>query len=139
MKTLILSIILLSSLFGARVVETRWLKGQSFSGYLADRNASIGLIRNLDEDDRKFLSDIEGGVKFYELFDGEGVLLQALIPLGEEMQIQIVREGAGGHYSFDIVPSNYVEREHKVVIPVKVNPHTDISRATNTRRLADKE
>jgi hypothetical protein len=138
MKTLILSIILLSSLFGARVVETRWLKGQSFSGYLADRNASIGLIRNLDEDDRKFLSDIEGGVKFYELFDGEGVLLQALIPLGEEMQIQIVREGAGGHYSFDIVPINYVEREHKVVIPVEVNPHTDISRATNNRRLADK-
>jgi len=138
MKTLFLFIILASLLFGARVVETRWLKGQSFSGYLADRNASIGLIRNLDEDDRKYLSDIEGGAKFYELFDKDGVLLQALIPLGEEMQIQIVREGNSGDYSFDIVPINYVKREHKVVIPIKVNPHSDISRVTNNRGLADK-
>ena len=138
MKTLILIIVLISSLSAARVVESRWLKGQSFSGYLADRNASIGLIRNLDADDRKLLTEIEGGVKFYELFDKRGRLLQALIPIGEEMQIQIVRDGEGGHFAFDIVPIHFVEREHKVLVSIRTNPHSDVSRATNNYRLADR-
>ena len=138
MKTLILFLLLLSFVFGARAVESRWLEGQSFSGYLADRNASVGLIRDIDEDDREFLSEIQDGIKFYELFSQDGMLLQALIPIGEEMQIQIVREGESKEYSFDIVPINYIEREHKVLIPIQKNPHTDVSRATNNRKLSDK-
>ena len=138
MKILTLFIILISSIFGARAVESRWLDGQSFSAYLAERNASIGFIQNINEDDRKFLSEIEGGVKFYELFSRDGTLLQSLIPIGEEMQIQIVREDKGGGYSFDIVPISYVEREHQALVSIQSNPHSDISRATNNHRLADK-
>ena len=138
MKILILFFIFLSLLSGSRVVESRWLEGQTFSGYLTDRNASINLIRNMDEDDIKFLTDIESGVKFYELFDEEGALLQALIPVGEEMQIQIVKNSGSDHYLFDIVPINFVEREHKALIEIRTNPHLDIVRATNNRRLADK-
>ncbi len=138
MKTLLLFLFLVSSVWGARAVETRWLEGQSFSGYLADRNASIGLIRNIDEDDRQFLSEIQGGVRFYELFSKEGTLLQALIPIGEEMQIQIIRESEGNEYLFDIVPISSVSREHNAVISIQTNPHTDISKATNNHRLADK-
>ena len=138
MRFLLLLLLSLSLLCGARAVETRWLEGQSFSGYLSDRNASIGLIRNIDKDDRKFLSEIQGGVRFYELFSKEGILLQSLIPIGEEMQIQIVREGEGGKYSFDIVPINSVSREHQAVISIQSNPHTDVSKATNNHKLADK-
>ncbi len=138
MKTLILFLLLLSFVFGARAVESRWLEGQSFSGYLADRNASVGLIRNISKDDRQFLSEIRSGEKFYELFSREGTLLQALIPIGEEMQIQILHEGEGDEYSFDIVPISYIDREHKAVIAIQTNPHTDVSRATNNRKLSDK-
>jgi len=138
MKILLLFVVLLSSILGSRIVETRWLEGQSFSGYLADRNASIDMIRNMDEDDRKYLSDIESGVKFYELFDRNGTLLQALIPVGEEMQIEIVRESESGHYLFDIVPIDFSEREHEAVIEIRTNPHLDIVRATSNRRLADR-
>jgi hypothetical protein len=137
MKTLILFLFLVSTLWSARAVESRWLKGQSFSQYLSDRNISLDQVDAIDEEDSKYLDDIENGVKFYELFDNDGLLLQALIPLGEEMQIQIAREDEE-HYHFDIIPIHYIEREHKAVIPIKTNPHLDIVRATNNRRLADK-
>lgn len=138
MKVLLLLLFLVASLFGAKAVETRWLEGQSFSSYLADRNASIGLIRDIDEEDRELLSEIRSGVKFYELFSKEGTLLQALIPVGEEMQIQIVREGDSSEYTFDIIPIHYVNRDHQAVIAIQSNPHTDIKKATNNQALADK-
>jgi len=138
MKILLVFFSLFSLMYGARVVESRWLEGQSFSGYLSDRNASVGLIRNISADDKQFLSEIQSGEKFYELFSRDGTLLQALIPIGEEMQIQIIREKGEATYSFDIVPINYVEREHKALIPIRSNPHTDVSRATNNRKLSDK-
>ena len=138
MKSFVLFLLLLSTLFGAKSVESRWLAGQSFSGYLAERNASIGLIRDIDEDDRKYLSDIASGEKFYELFDEDGTLLQALIPIGEEMQIQLVRDNEDSEYSFDIVPIQYAEREHSALVSIQNNPHSDISAATNNHRLADK-
>ncbi len=138
MKTFVIFLLLLSFSFGARAVESRWMEGQTFSGYLADRNASVGLIRNIGADDRQFLSEIRSGEKFYELFSKDGTLLQALIPIGEEMQIQIIWEGEDEEYAFDIVPISYIEREHKVVIPIQKNPHSDVSRATNNRKLSDK-
>lgn len=138
MKTLLLLLLLVSALLGAKAVETRWLMGQSFSGYLVDRNTSIGLIRNIDEDDRQFLSEIQGGIKFYELFSKEGTLLQALIPIGEEMQIQIVREDEDGKYSFDIIPIIFTKREYQVVTDIQSNPHMDIKKSTNNQRLANK-
>ena len=138
MRAIILFLFLMSTLFAARVVESRWLEGQSFSGYLAQRNIPIDLDHDVQEADREFLSEIEGGVKFYELFAEDGTLLQALIPLGEEMQIQIVRKADSKKYGFDIVPINYTEREHMAVISIQSNPHSDIVRATNNHRLADK-
>jgi len=138
MRVFILFVVMFATLFAARVVETRWLEGQSFSGYLAQRNIPVDLNHAIHEEDRQFLSEIESGVKFYELFARDGTLLQALIPLGEEMQIQIVREDDGKQYSFDIVPIKYTEREHKAVISIQSNPHSDIVRATNNHGLADK-
>lgn len=120
-----------SLLFGAKVVESRWLEGQNFSSYLVEHNASIGLIRNLDEDDRKLLSEIEGGVQYQELYDTDGTLIQALIPIGEEMQIQLIKESRGDTYLFDIIPIHYFYRDHNVVLKIQTNIHQEILEATN--------
>jgi len=138
MKILVLCLILLSSVWGARVVESYWLEGQVFSRYLEERDIPAGLLQRIDEEDKKFLLEIQSGEKFYELFDEVGRLLQAFIPIGEEMQIQVVREADSGSYSFDIVPIAFADHEHKVVIPIQSNPHSDIMQATNNIRLADK-
>ncbi|MEA3419438.1 MAG: peptidoglycan DD-metalloendopeptidase family protein [Campylobacterota bacterium] len=138
MKYLLVLLLLVSSLFGAKVVETRWLEGQTFSVYLEERNISTGLIREIEANDRQFLSEIQDGVKFYELYTREGKLLQSLIPVGEEMQIQIVRDETNGEYLFDIIPISYGSREYSVVIPIEMNPQIDIMGATNNKRLANK-
>ncbi|HHD72605.1 MAG TPA: M23 family peptidase, partial [Epsilonproteobacteria bacterium] len=138
MKILVLCLILLSSVWGARIVESYWLEGQVFSRYLEERDIPLGLLQRIDEEDKKFLLEIQSGEKFYELFDEAGRLLQALIPIGEEMQIQVVREADSGIYSFDIVPIVFADHEHQAVIPIQSNPHSDIMQATNNIRLADK-
>ncbi len=124
-----------SLLFGAKAVESRWLEGQKFSSYLIEHNASIGLIRNMDEDDRKLLSEIEDGVRYQELYDADGTLLQALIPIGEEMQIQLIKGDKSDTYLFDIIPINYFYREHNIVLKIETNIHQEILEATNNLGL----
>jgi hypothetical protein len=131
MKNLVVLLLFVSSLFGAKVVETRWLEGQDFPTYLKERNISTDFIQDIGEQDRQFLSEIQGGEKFYELYTGKGKLLQALIPIGEEMQIKIARDEKSEDYTFDIVPISYASREYEVVISITTNPHVDIMNATN--------
>ena len=138
MKHFLVLLLLVSSLFGAKVVETRWLEGQDFSTYLQERNISTDFIQDIKGHDKQFLSEIQGGVKFYELYTSEGKLLQALIPIGEEMQIKISRGEERGNYTFDIVPISFANREYEVVIPIEMNPQIDIMEATNNKRLANK-
>ncbi len=136
MKTLLLYLLLLSSLFSAKVVETHWLSGESFSTYLEDRNISLSLIESIESDDKQFLSEIQSGIAFYELFDQDGRLLQSLIPIGEEMQIQVVRDQESGDYSFDIIPISFADDEYRVVTPILINPYTDIKNTTGNHKLA---
>ena len=138
MKVFIIFLSLLSLMFGARAVESTWAEGKTFSGYLVEHNVSVGLIQNIDPDDMQFLSEIRNGEKFHELFSKYGTLLQSLIPIGEEMQIQIVRDREGKEYSFDIVPIHYTEHEHKAVVPIQSNPQKDLLRATNNRKLSNR-
>jgi len=138
MKVLVIFLSFISLVFGAKTVKSIWPEGKTFSGYLVDHNVSVALIGNIDEDDMQFLSEIRNGEKFYELLSKDGTLLQSLIPIGEEMQIQIIRARKDGKYSFDIVPIHYTEHEHKAVIPIQSNPQNDLLRATNNRKLSNK-
>ena len=138
MKLLFIFISLVISLQAARVVETRWLEGQVFSKYLEDRKVPVSLMKSIDDSDKQFLSEIQIGMKFFELFDRDGHLLQALIPIGEEMQIEIARDDSSGKYSFDIIPIVFSKNEYKVVTSIETNPYDDIIKATNNHILARK-
>ncbi len=138
MKVFIIFLSLVSLMFGARAVESTWSGGKTFSSYLVEHNVSVGLIQNIDPDDMQFLSEIRNGEKFHELFSKDGTLLQSLIPIGEEMQIQIVRDRESKEYSFDIVPIHYIEHEHKAVVLIQSNPQKDLLRATNNRKLSNR-
>jgi len=101
MRPIVLFLIIVASLGAARVVETRWLEGEVFTKYLEERKVPVSLINSIDDLDKQFFSEIQIGMKFYELFSRDGTLLQALIPIGEEMQIQIARDEKSGKYSFN--------------------------------------
>ena len=138
MRVILVFIYFISLLESARVVETRWLEGQVFTTYLEDRNIPVSLVKTIDKGDQQFLSEIQVGMKYYELFDRDGELLQALIPIGEEMQIQIARDEKSKKYVFDIIPIEFSSREYKVVTKIKSNPYDDIIRSTNNAKLANK-
>ena len=109
-------ILISSSLFGAKVTLERWGKGETFSDYLTSRDISTELLNDISKTDIKFLSEIEGNQLFYELRDADDTLEQALIPIGEEMQIRLAKEHDSDTYHFDIIPIEYQEEEYCIII-----------------------
>ncbi len=138
MRWLVTAILFTVSLWGAVSVETKWLEGDTFSDYLQKHNIPQRLIKNIDEGDKQFLSEIQSGVKVFELYDNDGDFLQSLIPLGREMQIQIFKDEIANEYLFDIIPIIYGIREHDVVMPISVSPHNDIISNIHHAPLATK-
>lgn len=128
---------MISSLFGARVVETNWKKGETFSQYIQRNNIPSTLLDTISKSDKLLLLEIQSGDDFFELINHKGELIQALIPIGEEMQIQITKIHATGEYRFDIIPTIFIESEYKVVLPITNSPSVDINREINYASLAN--
>lgn len=137
-KSVVVMILMASSLFGAKVTSERWKKGETFSEYLSSRDISKDLLQSISKTDIKFLSEIQGQQLFYELKDQDGNFEQALIPIGEEMQIRLAKERDSDTYHFDIIPIEYQEEEYSATISIEKNLHTDISTALNHTGVADK-
>ena len=111
---------------------------KTFSDYLTSRGISTGLLNDISKTDIKFLSEIEGDQLFYELKDANDILEQALIPIGEEMQIRLAKECDSDDYHFDIIPIEYKEKEYSATVTIKTNLYTDVNNALHHPALADK-
>lgn len=137
-KSVVVWMLIASSLFGAKVTSEHWKKGDTFSGYLSSKDISHDLLQSISKTDVQFLSDIQGQQLFYELKDQDGNLEQALIPIGEEMQIRLAKERGSDTYHFDIIPIVYQEEEYRATISIEKNLHTDIGTTLNSAGVADK-
>lgn len=138
LKSILIWVLIASSLFGAKVSSERWKQGETFSEYLTSRDISRDLLQSISKADIKFLSEIQGEQLFYELKDSEGTLEQALIPIGEEMQIRLAKAHYSHTYSFEIIPIEYKEEEYGATISIDNNLHSDISTTLHHPVLADK-
>ena len=116
LKNIVVWILISSSLFGAKVTLEHWEKGKTFSEYLDSKKISKEILNDISKADIQFLSEIEGGQLFYELKDSKDTLEQALIPIGEEMQIRLAKSHNSDVYSFDIIPIEYKEKEHGATV-----------------------
>jgi len=122
-------------LFSAQVRESVWRDRETFTSYLKRHNIPLDLLRSISPEDSKYLSEIHGGEKLYELIE-DGKLISALIPIGEEMQIQLTRDLKSGKYSFDITPVIYREVDDSVIVDICTNCYKDIAYLTNNAKLA---
>ena len=136
MKYIIILIAMLSSLFGAKVTYQEWEKGKTFSDYLASYGISSNLLESVSADDQKFLSDIQSHYQYYELKNDSGTLLQALIPIDEEMQIHLFKKK--NSYAFDIIPIAYKRNIYFAKVMIENNPYTDTVKATHQTEVAKK-
>ena len=134
MRTVLGWVVLSGLAFSARVYELYWPDGRTFSRYLAEHNQTQ-LLSTITAEDMQYVAEIQAGERYYELRDGE-VVLQALIPIGEEMQIQLRREPGGG-YRFDIVPIVFREVTDTVSFPVLDGYQRQIDRHTHYPGLKD--
>ena len=134
MRWIFIILMLGSLLWSAEVREEVWKRGETFSDYLQRNGISLDLLKNISPEDAKYLSEIQSGEPFYELKEGE-TLLQTLIPIGEEMQIALVRDLKSGRYRFDIIPIVYREVRDRAVVEIRKNCYADIDRQTQNARL----
>ncbi len=137
-KSIVLWILIVHSLFAAKVSMEKWKRGETFSQYLNTRSIHPDILKSISKEDLKFLSDIQGNQTFYELRDKNGELEQALIPIGEEMQIRIAKERKSGIYTFDIIPIAYKQEEYSATVTIKSNPHSDVKNTLHSSAVADK-
>jgi len=126
------------TVFAAKLSTEQWKKGVTFSQYLNTRSIHPDILKSISKEDLKFLSEIQGNETFYELRDNDGELQQALIPIGEEMQIRLAKDVKTGLFTFDIIPIEYKKEEYVATVPIHSNPHSDIKNALQHPALADK-
>ncbi|WP_295421610.1 peptidoglycan DD-metalloendopeptidase family protein [Sulfurovum sp.] len=136
MKYIIAVILMISVLFGAQVTHKEWESGKTFSEYLASYGISADLLESISKEDQKFLSEIRSRYQYYELKNGSGTLLQALIPISEEMQIHLFKKK--NRYEFDIIPIAYKQAVYFAKVIIEDNPYTDTVKATHQTEVAKK-
>lgn len=123
--------------FGMQITHEKWGKGKTFSDYLESRGISSSLINKISKEDQKFLLEIQSNTKYYELVDNESNLIQALIPINQEMQIHLFREKTG-EYGFDIIPVEYQKNEYYAKVDIESNPYSDTLKTIKQKKVAER-
>ena len=134
MRYIILLFLLSFSLIGGEFKLKYWERGLTFVDYLKKHNIDAKSFYNkVAPDDIKFLSAIVGDAPYFESVKN-GKLQETLIPLGDEMQIYLYKDGDG--YGFDIVPIDYKTINDTVVVEIESGCYSDLKKAVNNPHLA---
>lgn len=132
---LLLSILLFTTmLFSVEAHEQWWKRGTTFLNYLEKNNIPQSLYYNLEEEDQDTVHMIFAGTYFYELRNDKNELLHALIPISEEMQISLLKDG--DNYKFNVIPIDYDIVKESVTFKLKNSILYDLKKITGNSKLA---
>jgi len=132
MRMMWLMMMVWGALTAGRVHALHWPSRLTFPRYLEEHNLTA-LLTTIPAEDMEYVSEIQAGERYYELRE-HGQIVQALIPLGEAMQILIHRDAAG-QYHFDIVPIVMRDIRDGVSFAIRDSYHRQIERHTGHARL----
>jgi len=121
--------------FAAKVQYSKWERGLSFEQYLQQHNIALDTLETLDKDDLKLVDEVGYSHRYFELIASNGVLLQTLLPIGDELQLHLFRTHAG--YKLEIIPISYQKDTHVTLLEVEKSPYSDIVNKVKNRRLAN--
>lgn len=110
--------------FGAIGENKVWQRGYTFLDFLADNHIPLRLYYNLPAADKELTAEIRAGIEYQILKDRDGKLIQALIPIDEEVQIHIQRDDF--QYKLSLIGIKTFERQHVIALEVSNSPHQDI-------------
>ncbi len=134
MKYILLLLFTVSMLFSAQITQQKWKSGEAFSTYLEKNGISQSLLKSIHSDDWQYLSEIQAEVVYYELKKDEK-LIQALIPVGEEMQIHIFKDIKLDKFHFDIIPVACRDINDEVFFEINKSFYQDVKNNTRNPRL----
>jgi len=117
------------------VQYSKWERGLSFEQYLQQHNIALDTLETLDKDDLKLVDEVGYSHRYFELIASNGVLLQTLLPIGDELQLHLFRTHAG--YKLEIIPISYQKDTHVTLLEVENSPYSDIVNKVKNRRLAN--
>ncbi len=111
-----------------------WKSGETFGGYLTRHSIdATKFYSKISPTDMELLSEINSNSPFFENISNN-TLNEALIPIGEKMQIYIKK--VSNEYLFDVIPIKYNKIQDKVMVTIESNFFSDIKKATNNSHLA---
>lgn len=120
--------------FGATSKSEIWSSGATFLKFLEAHNVPSSIYWNLPAEDKELSAEIYAGVRYYTLMDND-ILLQALIPLNDDMQIHLYRDGVD--YKVDFIPVKYFKSNAQIAIAIQKSPYQDLYELTGDTNLSN--
>ncbi|MFT2607611.1 peptidoglycan DD-metalloendopeptidase Csd3, partial [Helicobacter pylori] len=104
-------------------------------GFLEKNHIPQKLYYNLSSQDKELSAEIQSNVTYYTLRDTNNTLIQALIPISQDLQIHIYKKGED--YFLDFIPIIFTRKEKTLLLSLQTSPYQDIVKATNDPLLAN--
>jgi len=118
------------------IIEDKvWKQGQTLLGFMEENNLPLSLYYNLDDNEEKISSDIRSHTVYQILRDKTQRIRQVLIPLNEELQLHIYREGEG-NYTLEIDPIRYQSKDTSLALSLESIFSKDVVKKTGNFPLS---
>lgn len=135
LRVIFVLILSLLSLHAATLQEKHWENGETFLTFLEKNSLPLSIYYDLDREGQELATEIMADVKYQILESESGKIEQVLIPIGEEIQLQIYEDKEG--YKLTTTPISFQEESLSVTIEIKHSPYQDIIDTTNNYLLAN--
>lgn len=121
-------------LFASSVESYKWSVGETYLMFLERLKLPQALYYDIDKEDQKLTEEINSGVPYQVMRDGNGTIEQILIPVSEELQLHIYASETG--YAFEAIPIISSSRRESIVLSIQNSPYYDILKETGSKQLA---
>ena len=133
-KIIVFIILNITLLISAKMHTFKWRNGLNLINYLNQHKIPRNILLDLNHNDKKLIGEIISGVKYHELIDKNGLLLQTLIPIEGELYIHIQYTSKG--YKIELIPIEYRERTYIVNISLMSSIFYHLTKKIHNRYLA---
>lgn len=120
--------------FASTVQTYQWSEGETYLMFLQRLKLPQALYYDIDKEDQKLTEEIRSGVSYQVMRDGNGTIEQVLVPVSEELQLHLYKNGAD--FGFEAIPIIYSTERESIVLSIENSPYYDILKATGSKQLA---
>jgi len=133
-RFVILLVFLALSLSASSLHVEKWAKGETFLTFLEHNKLPLKIYYDLATEEQELATEIMSNVNYQTLVDDNDVLEQVMIPIGEELQLHLIKHD--DKYELKTTPISYKEEKLSVTVEIKNSPYQDIINETNNYLLA---